>query len=135
MIRRADLVGTFRDRADAWRAEALRFEQHQCVEVAATLRRAAEELEEDIREWGDKLLTVGQAAAESGYSAEYLRRLVREGKLRVDRQQGSKNRIRVWRRDLPVKRTPPPENKRGVNSLAVYNPEEDARDIAQSIVR
>ncbi len=35
------------------------------MEVAATLRREAEELEEDIREWGDELLTVQQAVAES----------------------------------------------------------------------
>lgn len=135
MIRRVDLVGTFKDRADAWRAEALLFEQHQCMEVASTLRRAAEELEEDIREWGDELLTVGQAAVESGYSAEYLRRLVREGKLRVYREQGRRNRIRVWRRDLPIKRTPPRRYKRGDDRVGIYNPEEDARDIAQRIVR
>ncbi len=135
-MRRADpVVGRFRDRVEAWRAEALLFEEHQCVEIVATLRRVAEELEEDIREWGDELLTVEEAAVESGYSTEYLRRLVREGKLRVHRNKGTKSRIRVWRRDLPVKRTPPPKNRRGTVSLATYNPEEDARDIAQRIAR
>ena len=135
MIRRPDLVGTFKDRAEAWRTEALRFEEHQCVEVAATLRRVAEELEEDIREWGDELLTIEEASVESGYTTEYLRRLVREGKLRVHRNKGTKSRIRVWRRDLPIKRTTPPTNKRGTDSLATYNLEEDARDIAQRIAR
>ena len=135
MIGRSDLVGTFRDRAEAWRVEALLFEQHQCAEVAATLRRAAEELEEDIRGWDEELLTVEEAAVESGYSSEHLRRLVRDGKLRVDRNKGTKSRIRVWRRDLPIKQTPPSTNKRGTDSLATYNPEEDARDIAQRIAR
>ena len=135
MIGNSDLAGAFRDRAEAWRAEALLFEQHQCVEVAATLRRAAEELEEDIQGWEEELLTVEEAAMESGYSAEHLRRLVREGKLKAQRDSGSKSRIRVWRRDLPVKRTPPPKNRRGADSLAIYDPEEDARDIAQRMRR
>ncbi len=73
MIRRSDLVGTFRDRAEAWRTEALRFEEHQCVEVAATLRRVAKELEEDVREWGDELLTIEEASVESGYARVYTR--------------------------------------------------------------
>ncbi len=135
MIRRSDLVGTFRDRAEAWRAEALLFEQHQCMEVASTLRRAAEELEQDIQGWEGELLTVQQAVAESGYSAEHLRRLVREGKLREHLDSGGKSHIRVWRRDLPKKQAPRRPSKRGVNPLAGYDPEEDARDIAQHLAR
>lgn len=107
----------------------------QCVEVAATLRRMAEELEQDIEGWEGELLTVQQAVAESGYSAEYWRRLVREGKIRAHRDSGSKSHIRVWRRDLPKKQGLRRPSKRGVNRLAGYDPEEDARDIAQHLAR
>jgi hypothetical protein len=47
--------------------------------------------------------TVEEAAAESGYSEEHLRRLAREGGLPVERNGGSKSKIKVRRGDLPTK--------------------------------
>lgn len=117
--------------AETWRTQAELFAEHECPDVAATYRRVAEQLERGLRAWEDERLTIKDAAAESGYSAEHLRRLVRSGKLDVQRNAGRKSRVKVRRGDLPAK----PSGRKEVaeNQASTYDPEEDARSIARPI--
>jgi len=115
-----------------WYAKAELFAEHKCQDVAATYRRVGDELERDLREWEDERLTIQEAAAESGYSTEHLRRLVRDGKLDGERAPGGKSRMRLRRGGLPTK---PSEGHKEVaeNQTSTYDPEEDARSIAQRL--
>ena len=116
-----------------WHAQAELFAEHECPDVAATYRRLGDELQCNLREWEDERLTIQEAAAESGYSEEQLRRQVRDGKLRSEHRNGSKSHIKVRRADLPMKpgtRT----DRGGSSSLEItYDPEEDARSIARRL--
>lgn len=68
-------------------------------EAAATaFERAAIELEAALSTFDDESLTLGQAAEESGYSVEYLGRLVRCGTIP---NAGKKGSPRIRRCDLP----------------------------------
>src|SRR5438105_4051699 len=86
---------------EKWRAEAndlrsLYFDER----LASVVSRYADELAEALEQEQGESLTLTAAAKESGYSAEHLGRLLREGKLRnVDRLHAP----RVLRRDLPLK--------------------------------
>lgn len=85
------------------------------LERAATLRgcgfdreanlieKIVSEYRQALRRHADELLTIRQAAAESGYSKDRLRQLVRQGKIRDHRPDGSEGRIHVRRGDLPRK--------------------------------
>ncbi len=120
---------------DEWRDRASLFEQHHCLGVAAAYHGAADELEASAREWDNELLTIAQAAQESGYGEEHLRRQVRDGKLTAERANGNKSRIKVRRGDLP--RKPGRRNQNGGSSGLdnQYDPEEDARSIAERLGR
>ncbi len=113
-----------------WREEAERFEKHGCVEAAATLRVAADELERELDSWENELLSIKEAAAASGYSEETLRRKTRNGELPAERGNGEKSHLKLRRGDLPTK---PVRRKTASSSRIPYNPEEDARDIAQRL--
>ena len=115
----------------AWRARADEFAGHHCDEVAAAYRQAADEVERELCAWNCELLTVEQAAEESGYSPEHLRRRVRGGKLLAERGKGAKSRLRVQRGCLPVKTC---QAQGGASELGfVYDPGEDARHIAKRL--
>ena len=88
------------DLAALWREEAERLAQWGAEGTAATLRRAADELEAALRARDDAPLTLQQAAAESGLSPEHIGRLVRAGKLP---NAGRPNAPKIRRRDLPRK--------------------------------
>jgi len=64
------------------------------------LHYAADQLEHSLRLAVDQVLTLPQAAAESGYSADHLARLVRE---QPALNAGRKHAPRIRRRDLPRK--------------------------------
>lgn len=92
----------------------------------------AGQLEEALREHESEVLTLSQAAAESGYSKRRLRELVAEGKLE---NRGEKGRPRILRRDLPLK---PASNGNGKSSGGLrrhadqggrYDPFQDARSL------
>ncbi len=85
--------------AARWRGEAELLRAHGAVEAAATKERDAGEVEAAWREWQTAQLTVAEAVAESGYSADRLRELVREGRLPVERAPDGE--IRLRRADLP----------------------------------
>jgi hypothetical protein len=67
---------------------------------AKALERAATVLEAALQRQDDDLLTLEQAAAESGYSADHLGRQLRLGKLP---NAGRPNAPRLRRRDIPRK--------------------------------
>ncbi len=113
-----------------WRDEAERFEKHGCAEVANTYKILAGELERDLINCENELLSIKEAAAESGYSEETLRRRIRKGEIAADRSNGKKSHVKVRRGDLPTK---PVRGKGAYASRTPYNPEEDARDIAQRL--
>ncbi len=70
----------------------------------------------------DELLTVAQAAAESGYSHEHVARMVREGTIP---NAGRRRAPRIRRTDLPRK----PGRALAAPSAASYDPATDARDL------
>jgi hypothetical protein len=121
-------AGSLRLLAARWRAEAARLRTLEAHGQAAALAQAADELEASTAAWRSELLTIQEAATESGYSEEHLRRLTRRGDLAVERNGGRRSRIRVRRGDLPIKRR---KDGRGHPERVAYDPDEDARDIAK----
>ena len=83
-----------------WRSKATLFREHEEAGVAIAYERCASELEGALDQEADTVLTLQDAAEISGYSADHLGRLVREGKLPNAGREGAP-RIRV--RDLPRK--------------------------------
>jgi hypothetical protein len=77
---------------------------------------AADELQRALRAAEADILTVPEAARESGYSADRLKELIREGKIP---NAGRKHAPRIRRGDLPRKpRAQPVESSTGGASLA-----------------
>ncbi len=89
----ADLVTWWRAEADVLRR------RRGALEAAATLDDCASELEATWRAWRVEELSIAAGAAESGYSEDRLRELVREGRLPAVR--GGAGEVRVRRCDLP----------------------------------
>lgn len=88
------LVEEWRERADylrRWGAGE---------ELAHVWRLAADELQRAIREANDEVLTLEEAARESGYSKRRLRELVAEGRVP---NAGRKHAPRIRRADLPLR--------------------------------
>lgn len=96
-------MNAFERRADEWREDAETLRRYGCDRLADTCERHAEELEAALREFWDRKLTVAQAAGESGYSEDWLREMVREGRLPDTRPEGDQGRIRIARKHLPRK--------------------------------
>ena len=80
-VTNSNLTSRLRLRIAEWRQQAERFEKHGCAEAAATSRVSADELEHDLDSWENELLSIKEAAAESGYGQETLRRRVRKGEI------------------------------------------------------
>lgn len=88
------------DLPDQWRALAEQQRRLGAEAQAHTLEYCAAELREVLRVTSGELLSLRQAADESGYSTEHLGRLIREGKIP---NSGRKSRPLVRRSDLPLK--------------------------------
>ncbi len=86
--------------AECWLATAETLEGAFDERGAALYRHLAAELQEALREAADEVLTLTQAAAESGYSESRLRHLIADGAIP---QAGERGRPRVRRGDLPSK--------------------------------
>ena len=80
------------------------------------IRRLAVEVDEALRDDQDEALTLAEAALESSYSAEHLRKMVAAETIP---NAGGKGRPRIRRGDVPLKRV----TKRG----SLGTPEDDAR--------
>ncbi len=91
----ADLPAAFREIAANAR-------QHTADERAATIwERAAEMVDESLRRSGLERLTLQQAALESGYSVDHLRRLIDEGT--IPHASGADGSRAILRMHLPKK--------------------------------
>lgn len=87
--------------ATAWKEEAIRLRDRYADERGARiLTVAADELTGVLSDIDSQLLNLEQAAAVSGYSADHLGRLIRQGKIP---NAGRKNAPKVRRADLPIK--------------------------------
>ena len=86
-----------------WRALAEEFRHFGAEAHATAVDRCANRLEEALRHREDEQLTLQDAANESGFSADHLGRLVREGKIPNAGRPGAP---RICRRDLPIKASP-----------------------------
>lgn len=87
-------------RADEWREEAEVLRRRGAPKQAQLLESAADELDERLRQWQAEKLTAPQAAEESGYTAEHLAQLVRDGTIP---NAGKPGAPRIRRRHLPRK--------------------------------
>jgi len=83
-----------------WREEAQILIDNGADAQAKVKVRAAEELEEVLVDHDNELLTVLQAAQESGYSKDWMRKLVASGQVP---NMGRPGAPRVRRGDLPKK--------------------------------
>ena len=93
-------MATTTDLAASWSVEADSLERWGDDRGAAILRRCASELNSAAREHEDEAMTITEAAAESGYSADHLRSLVASGEIP---NAGRKGSPRIRRGDLPRK--------------------------------
>lgn len=75
---------------------------------ADAVEHCVQRLEDAWLEWQSQELTVAEAAAESGYSAAHLRRLLAENRIE---SAGSKGRPRIRRADLPRKPSRQPSDE------------------------
>ncbi len=83
-----------------WRERAAYLDQFGDPTSARLWRLAALELDAALKALGEETLTLVEAAALSGYSADHLGHLVRHGQLR---NVGRKNAPRIRRADLPIR--------------------------------
>lgn len=91
------------ERAAQWRYEAKVLRAHGLEDRAETNERHAQEMERAFRDWWQQKLSIPEAKKWSGYSAERLRALVREGRIPDRRPNGSQGEIQIRRGDLPRK--------------------------------
>jgi hypothetical protein len=110
-----------------WCAKAADLEAWGAAGSAQTLRRAAAELTAALDAVAGELLPLERAAEVSGYNADSLRRMAREGKLKPERRG---RRLFFRAGDLPIK---PPEPAAEVDGprLVGYDPIADARMVAR----
>src|SRR5690242_809779 len=89
------------DLPSTWRARADELRRWAAAEAAAcALERAAQELDDRLRERSSELLSLSEASEEGGYSVDHLGRLIREGRIP---NAGRPNAPRIRRADLPRK--------------------------------
>ena len=85
-----------------WRLEASLYMRDGANAQACILNRCADDLEDAQQAVRSTLLSLSDAAAASGYSADYLGRLVRRGQIQNYGRKGSP-KIRLM--DLPLRPT------------------------------
>ena len=93
----------FADLALEWLKLADQQDQLGAPAQASTLRYCAEQLDSGLKAEDTTLLTLNEAAEESGFSPDHLGRLVREGKIPNAGRLGAPQ---IARRDLPIKLKP-----------------------------
>jgi hypothetical protein len=89
-----------------WRKRAKALRRYASELPAVALERCADELEDTLRERDETTFSLVEAARESGYTADHLGRLVRDGRIPNAGRPGAP---RIARRDLPRKAQTPPE--------------------------
>jgi len=92
---------TVRDVVSRWRAEQLRFERlGALVDGAKLIGQLLDEVESAAVADNDEVLSLAEAATESGYSPQHLARLIRESRIP---NAGRVHAPRIRRSDLPKK--------------------------------
>ena len=99
-----------------WCSEAATVERCGHESTGKLIRRLAVEVDEALRDDRDETLTLAEAALESSYSTEHLRKMVAAETIPNAGEQG---RPRIRRGDLPLKRVTQQSNP--------GTPEDDAR--------
>ncbi len=108
------------------RAKAVELREHFGDDARArALEWAALRIEQATREQDDEPLTLSEAAARSGYSADHLGRLIRDGRLTNVGRHGAP---RVRAGDLPSRPTPASTDVARIPHGA-YDPSTDARSL------
>ena len=128
-------TGRKRDRASVeglpanWRKKAKALRRYGGETPAVALDRCADDLEATLRERDETTLSLVEAAGESGYSADHLGRLVRDGKIPNAGRAGAP---RIARNHLPRKAPaePPPPLAHKPRRRELSN-----RQIVQSIIQ
>jgi len=118
------VTNSLSDLAARWLQEADLLDRYGCSSVAETCRMHADELEAAWKEWEGEELTIKEAAQESGYSPEQLRKLVRDGEIPDLRPEGSQGPIWIRRCDLPRR----PGANEGVRKPHQSRPDRDPID-------
>jgi len=104
-----------------WRLRAVDLRRFRADAQARTAETLADELDAAMSRQSDEALTLADASRESGYNAESLGRLVREGKIP---KAGRANAPRILRRDLPQKLT-----RVATSPTPSYDPVAEARSL------
>ena len=89
-----------------WRRQAKSLRRYGGETSATAIERCADDLEATLVERDETTFSLVEASRESGYSADHLGRLVRDGKIPNAGRPGAP---RIARRDLPRKAHAPPE--------------------------
>ena len=98
------LPGSEPDFIQRWEKKATEFDRYGASVSGATLVRALlAELAAVRKAVDDRVLSLAEAAAWSGYSEAHLARMVKQGKLRTLRPVGSRGRLTFQVADLPRK--------------------------------
>ena len=102
-----------------WEAGAAEYEEVSAQVSGATLCRTFLEDLAGVRATNEnRVLSLAEAAAWSGYSPPHLSRLVKQGKLRTLRPPESRGRLSFRQGDLPRKPGSPHPSRAGVHELA-----------------
>jgi hypothetical protein len=114
-----------RDLVAAWRATAANLCRYGADPQARALESAADDLDDVLRAEQDELLTLTEASVATGYTADHIGRLVRDGKVP---NCGRPSAPRVRRADLPPKKLA--VARRGPKA---YDVDADARSLASRL--
>ncbi len=102
-----------------WEARAAELDRYGAsVNGATLLRDLLTDLAAVRAAAANRVLSRSEAAAWSGYSEAHLARLVKQGKLRSLRPEGSRGRLAFQAADLPRKTAAPHTSDAGVHELA-----------------
>jgi hypothetical protein len=111
---------------ERWRAEGELLRHYGQESVAGVCELHAREVEAALASAESEPLTLTEAAAESGFSADHLGRLVRDGKLPNAGRSGAP---RVRRADLPTKVREKERRPLASSDDDGYDPLTDARSL------
>ena len=118
--------------ADEWRSQAEMLLRYSDERGATACELHAKELEAVWNRWQSEELRIAEASAESGYTEDGLRRLVREEKIP---NAGRPNSPRIRRADVPKKPGRSEAHGDAKGPSDGYNVDEDARSIAKQLGR
>jgi hypothetical protein len=115
-----------RDLLSQWGSQAMTLRSFGATTQAAAIERCALQLEQALAAEDGELLTLQQAALLSGYSADHLGRLVRQGSVR---NMGRPRAPRLRRGDLPRKAAALP-----IHAFEPHFLGADPRQVARAVV-